>query len=89
MTPLNFTAPPPSKTPGGRHLLYMTAEVQEQLRDRQGEWALLLEATGSSTRNAVYAYCRRHPEFETTCRIVDHSEDKAPIYDVYVRYVGE
>lgn len=86
---LNFVTPPPPKTPGGRHLLYVTQEVQDQLRDRQGDWALLLEAATPTARNAIHAYCKRHPEFETTCRVVDHAEDKSPLYDVYVRYVGE
>jgi hypothetical protein len=86
---IRFENPPTSAShgKGGSGPKYLTHEIQEQLRSRPNEWALVMERASHIARAAVHNYCRRRPWFQTTVRTVDKEPDGARIFNVYVRYV--
>jgi hypothetical protein len=70
-----------------------TPEVQNALRDRPGEWALISEKTTS--RQNVHNWKLKHPEFEFAMRssneVMPGNPETRPGYRVYVyaRFVGD
>jgi hypothetical protein len=77
--------PPPSSGVGHCH-----AEIARQLRDRPGDWALVLRGVrgsyGTSISKGRLVPYQPAGSFEAVCRTVD---SKNRLFDIWARYVGD
>lgn len=85
MSEMEWQSPPISRF-GGRDPLF-TGEVLAALRERPGQWACIKHAHAASSSAASFR--RRHPNYETTTRVVGKQDNGRPLFDLYARYIGD
>lgn len=80
-------AEPPGVQRTGRRGTVITSDIVTTLRANPRRWACI--AHGSTSPATAHLYAKRHPEFEGVVRRVGKDERGKPLFDLYLRYVGE